>query len=352
LKRQILYALGQAAGVAIAVRKSYLHAPNPPLAPPLPEGISVVIPSRSGRDLLARLLPGLQRELECIPSEIIVVDNGSNDGTAEFLAGQVNVELNPEPLSFAQAVNRGIRRALFSRVLLLNNDMVLEPGFFAPLLNAFKEVPDLFCATAQILFPEGERRQETGKAVMPPDLDIEDFPIRCELPIEGEDLSYVLYGSGGCSLYDARKLRQLGGMSEAFEPAYVEDLDLGYRGWSRGWPTVFVSAARLVHFHRSTTSRYYSERDLTRVVEVNYLRFLARSVASPGAFLKLWTRALRRLNLLAAADSNSPALDALAKAKQASGWVEAAASGRIDDELILAIGSGDVAVFAREVLQC
>jgi GT2 family glycosyltransferase len=345
LNRRILYGLGQAAGVAAAVRKKYLSAPDPPLEPPLPQGISVVIPSRNGRDLLTRLLPGLKRELEGIPSEIIVVDNGSDDGTAEFLAGHVEVETSPAPLSFARAVNRGIRRARSSHLLLLNNDMVLEPGFFAPLLNAFNEVPGLFCATAQILFPEGERRQETGKAVMPPDLALEHFPVRCELPIEGEDLSYVLYGSGGCSLYETRKLRQLGGMGEVFQPAYVEDLDIGYRGWLRSWPTVFVSAARLVHFHRSTTSRYYSDRDLTRVVEVNYLRFLARSVASPGAFLKLWSRALRRLERIAASDAASPAIDALKEAMHAPAWVEVAPSERLDHELIFAIGSGDVAVF-------
>jgi GT2 family glycosyltransferase len=345
LKRRILYRLAQAAGAAAALRKKYLSAPDPPIEPPLPEGISVVIPSRNGRELLAALLPGLERELEGIRSEIIVVDNGSEDGTGEFLAGRVDVECSPAALSFARAVNRGIRRARFAHVLLLNNDMVLEPAFFAPLLKAFRAVPDLFCATAQILFPEGKRRQETGKAVMPPDLALEDFPVRCELPIAGEDLSYVLYGSGGCSLYETRKLRQLGGMSEVFEPAYVEDLDLGYRGWSRGWPTVFVSEARLIHFHRSTTSRYYSERDLKRAVELNYLRFLARSVASPRTFLKLWSRALRRLDRIAATHPDSPALDALAQATNALGWVEAGPAGPLDDELIFAIGSGDVAVF-------
>ena len=119
--------------------------------------------------------------------------------------------------------------------------MLLGEGFFAPLVDAFEKVPDLFCATAQIFFPEGERRQETGKAVMPPPARNLDFPVRCDVPAEGEDLSWVLYGSGGCSLYDAGKLRALGGFDEIFRPAYVEDLDLGFRGWQRGWPSVFVA---------------------------------------------------------------------------------------------------------------
>ncbi len=61
-----------------------------------------------------------------------------------------------------------------------------------------------FAQTAQIRFPAGVRRQETGKAVKAqgrPD----DFPLHCDEPLAGEDLTYVLYGSGGYSLYDTAR---------------------------------------------------------------------------------------------------------------------------------------------------
>src|SRR5579872_5531076 len=116
------------------------------------------------------------------------------------------------------------------------------------------------------------RREETGKAVMPfaSERKPSDFPLRCDLPAEGEDLSYVLYGSGGCSLFEARKLLALGSLDESYEPAYVEDLDLGFRAWEQGWPSVFVAGARVIHEHRATTSRYYSSDYLDRVLERNY----------------------------------------------------------------------------------
>ena len=122
------------------------------------------------------------------------------------------------------------------------------------------------------------RREETGKAVFAQPAP-EDFPVRCEDPIPGEDRSYVLYGSGGCSLYDAAELRALGGVDEIYDPAYVEDLDLGYRAWQRGWPTVFVAGAVVEHRHRATTSRYYTAAQLDAILEINYLRFLARAVS-------------------------------------------------------------------------
>ncbi len=340
-----LYRRALAAGWLAAAAKQMLRPRRHP-APDAhaPDGISVVVPSRNGRALLESLLPGVLEDLAGIPHEVIVVDNGSEDDTAGFLkAGYagVTVETSARPLSFARAVNRGIARAGFSHVCLLNNDMVVEPGFFRALRAAFDEVPDLFCSTAQILFPPGVRREETGKAVMPR-LGLTDFPVSCEEPVAGEDLSYVLYGSGGCSLYDAAKLRTLGSVGEVYEPAYVEDLDVGFRAWQRGWPTVFVAGARVEHRHRATTSRYYSEQDLSRILEINYLRFLAGAVATPAVFQRLWRHAVYRLRLMKAAEP-------LAFAGRAFRLVKRPPQLAMPEEAILALGSGDVAVFPGRV---
>jgi GT2 family glycosyltransferase len=270
---------------------------------------------------------------------VIVIDNGSTDGTAAWLAAEwprVKVEVSAEPLSFAAAVNRGIGRARYSRICLLNNDMLLEPGFFAALDEAFRTVPSLVCATAQIRFPAGVRREETGKAAMA-QAHPDDFPIRCDEPVPGEDLSYVLYGSGGCSLYDAAMLRALGGADEAYAPAYVEDLDLGYRAWQRGWPTVFVAGAVVEHRHRATTSRYYSEAQLTEILERNYLRFLARAVWHGPLFRKLWKQALGRLRRRKDRALRFAAALALN--------TRPAARPSCSEEEFLALTAGDVAVF-------
>jgi GT2 family glycosyltransferase len=302
----------------------------------LPHGITVVIPSRNGKHLLETALPGVERELEAIPSEIIIVDNGSSDGTATSFP-QAILDMSAEPLSFARAVNRGIRRARYSHICLLNNDMIVEPGFFRALREAFDRVPDLFCATAHIFFPPGVRREETGKAVMAHDAAT-DFPVRCDLPIAGEDGSYVLYGSGGCSLYDAGKLRALGDVAEIYTPVYVEDLDLGYRAWARGWPTVFVREARVEHRHRATSSRYYSEEELTAILEVNYLRFLISAVGSPVVFGRLWREAIERLRLI-------HANGALRHACRAPLLTPRPVAATLGEEEFLALTRGDVAVF-------
>ncbi|HUQ90419.1 MAG TPA: glycosyltransferase [Bryobacteraceae bacterium] len=350
LRRPAVYRAALIAGwLASLIRRIVPARPDPP-PKPRPSGISVVIPTRGGKDLLARILPGLLAQQ---PDEVIVVDNGSHDGTAAYLAAtfpQVQVDVSVEPLPVGNALNRGVRAARYSHVCVLNNDMILEPDFLEPLRRAFDEVPQLFCATAQILFPEGMRRQETGKAVWWGRQDHRqdrDFPVRCIEPFAGEDKTYVLYGSGGCSMYDAAKYEQIGGFDEAIRPAYVEDLDLGWRGWQRNWPTVFVARARLIHFHRSTTTRHFKPEMLQSFVEFNFLRFLARHVTDPAVFRRLWRDAVKRLNLLAV---DQPvflgwAIEALAFAWKAARLYQSPPAPCWPEELILAIGSGAVAVF-------
>ncbi len=351
-RRPLLVLVARAAGSMTRLLKAVLPGRSPALRPrePRPQGISVVIPSRNGKDLLHALLPEVVAQIGQIGGEIIVVDNGSDDGTADFLRREypaVVLDEVREPMSFARAVNAGIRKSGYSHVCMLNNDMQVEAGFFTALRAAFDAVPNLFCATAQIFFPEGQRREETGKAIMSPASERKpiDFPVRCELPFPGEDLSYVLYGSGGCSLFDAHKLHQLAGLDEIYEPAYVEDLDLGFRGWQQGWPSVFVAAARVEHRHRATTSRYYSPEFLERVLELNYLRFLARTIGSGRVFGCLWREGVRRLNALSAQTTpNQPALAALAQAWRAPLWTRRPSVQVLSDDHVLAIGSGAVTV--------
>jgi len=314
-----------------------------------PTGISVIIPSRDGKELLAQLLPDVVRQIDQIGGEIIVIDNGSKDDTAGFLAHTyplLKLESSPTPLSFSRAVNAGIGISRFSHVCLLNNDMIIKEGFFEALLAAFNKVPELFCATAQIFFVAGARREETGKAIMPPPSRRAplDFPLRCDAPLPGEDLSYVLYGSGGCSLFDTEKLLTLGGMDEIYDPVYVEDLDLGFRAWQQGWPSVFVAGAQTIHMHRATTSKYYPQEYLEELLELHYLRFLARTITSPRVFFSLWRHAIRRLSVLSATNVVSPQAAPLAKARHSPFWIRRPRLTELSDQHILAVGSGMVSV--------
>ncbi|HML17034.1 MAG TPA: glycosyltransferase, partial [Bryobacteraceae bacterium] len=143
----------------------------------------------------------------------------------------------------------------------------------------------------------------------------------------------VLYGSGGCTLFDAAKLASLGGFDEIYDPAYVEDLDVGVRAWQRGWPSVYCAGARVLHLHRATTSRYFTADQLDQVLERNFIRFLARSIADRATFQRMWRENVVRLNL-------SKKVDALAFASRQQICAHLPAPSNFFD-----LNSGDVSVF-------
>jgi glycosyltransferase involved in cell wall biosynthesis len=101
----------------------------------------------------------------------------------------------------------------------------------------------------------------------------------------------------------------------------------------------------VVHQHRATTSRYYSPEFLAGILELNYLRFLARTIADRRIFRQLWRDAVQRLNVLSANQTTYPAAGAaLAEAWRAPLWIKRRPPAALTDSHILAIGSGAVVV--------
>ena len=109
---------------------------------------TVVIPNWNGKDLLEKYLPSVIAALASNPgNEILVVDNGSTDGSAAFVRERfprVNVLALPENLGFGGGSNAGIRAARNDIVVLLNSDMRVAPDFLAPLVEGFAD-PGSFC---------------------------------------------------------------------------------------------------------------------------------------------------------------------------------------------------------------
>ena len=100
---------------------------------------TVVIPNWNGKDLLAKYLPSIRSALAGNPdNQILVVDNGSTDGSADFLRDtfpDVAVLALPKNLGFGGGSNAGFRAAKNDIVVLLNSDMRVAPDFLAPLLE-------------------------------------------------------------------------------------------------------------------------------------------------------------------------------------------------------------------------
>src|SRR5215472_2522256 len=134
--------------------------------PPSIKAVSIVIPNWNGRDLLEKYLPSVVSSIVShAGSEVIVVDNASEDGSVDFMRQNfpgVRVLSQPRNLGFGGGSNAGFAAAKNDIVVLLNSDMRVEPGFLAPLLEGFRD-PDVFAVSCQIFFSDPNKlREETG----------------------------------------------------------------------------------------------------------------------------------------------------------------------------------------------
>ena len=249
-------------------------------AAPLPASATVVIPNWNGRDLLERYLPSVIAALSHNPeNEIIVVDNGSADGSAEFVRRafpDVKVLALERNLGFGGGSNAGFRAARNDIVVLLNSDMQVSPDFLPPLVEGFRD-ERVFAVSCQIFFRDPAKlREETG--LTQGWWQDGGLKVRHRVDSGLADLFPCFYGGGGSCAFDRRKFLELGGFDILLAPFYLEDADLGYMAWKRGWKVLYQPRSIVYHEHRGTIGKRFSEAQIQAVLKKNYLLFCWKNI--------------------------------------------------------------------------
>ncbi len=255
---------------------------------------SVVIPNWNGRDLLEKYLPSVEAALQGNPeNEIIVVDNGSADGSAEFVRSRfpgVKLVALPRNLGFGGGSNAGFRAARNEIVVLLNSDMRVEPDFLAPLLEGFAD-SQVFAVSCQIFLSDPtKRREETGLTGG----WWQDGALKVTHRADSQvnTLFPCFYGGGGSCAFDRAKFLELGGFDELLAPFYLEDTDLGYLAWKRGWKVFYQPRSVVYHEHRGTIGKKFSSSYIEAVLKKNFVLFCWKNIHE---WTRLWSHFLVRL---------------------------------------------------------
>ncbi|HYO80167.1 MAG TPA: glycosyltransferase [Bryobacteraceae bacterium] len=243
---------------------------------------SVVIPNWNGRDLLEKYLPSVVQALTGNPrNEVIVVDNGSTDGSADWLRQtwpQVRLLALPENLGFGGGSNAGFRAAANDIVVLLNSDMRVDAGFLQPLLDGFTD-EKVFAVACQIFFSDPKKlREETG--LTQAWWSGGQLRVRHRDDAGIRDLYPCFYPGGGSSAFDRRKFLELGGFDHLLRPFYLEDTDLGLLAWKRGWKVLYQPRSIVFHEHRGTIGKKFSHDYIQTVLEKNFALFTWKSIHS------------------------------------------------------------------------
>jgi GT2 family glycosyltransferase len=252
-----------------------------------PQGtLSVVVLNWNGRSDLADCLRSLERQ-EDREIEVVVVDNGSSDGSPEMVERDfpsATLVRNGANLGFAEGCNRGIEASHGEWVAMLNNDAVAHPRWAAELRAAvlgggprlgllqsrilFKQKPDRTNSTGILLFEDGRAR----------DRDF-DVPAREEDAIEA-----IFCPTAGAALYRRAMLEEVRLPSGYFDRGffiYTEDLDLGWRCRLAGWEAIYVPRSTVYHaMHASLSQRGRSAR---RFVEGQCAKNRVRCLVKNGS---------------------------------------------------------------------
>ena len=225
--------------------------------------VSVVTPNYNGKDFLYAYFESLNKNSNEI-GEVIIVDNGSNDGSQEFIRNYrekvdfpiVLIE-NSQNLGFAEAVNQGISKARYDYIFSLNNDTVVEKSAILELLNLLNTDGGIFSVSSKMVqFNNPELIDDAG----------DDYTLLAYTKKRGNnqnlnkfiEVSEIFSSCAGAALYRKDLLEELGGFDSEFF-AYMEDVDLGYRARINGYKNLFCPNAIVYHIGSATTGSQYNE---------------------------------------------------------------------------------------------
>jgi GT2 family glycosyltransferase len=230
--------------------------------------VSVIVVNWNGKKFIAECLDGLRKQTYKDHS-IVLVDNGSNDGSLELVHRKYpEVKTIPlaENLGFAVANNRAIQSIGTQYVALLNNDAVPQPGWLENLLKALEMNPAAgMAASKMLLYDRPDTIDRAG--------DIYTTAATALLNGRGQpsnnfnNPAWVFGACAGAAVYRKRLLDDIGLFDEDFFLLY-EDVDLSFRAQLRGYRCIYVPDAIVYHKASSSIgddspiSVYYSHRNL------------------------------------------------------------------------------------------
>ncbi|MDP9173949.1 MAG: glycosyltransferase family 2 protein [Planctomycetota bacterium] len=221
--------------------------------------ISAILVNYNTREMTVRCLESVVADLAGIPSEIIVVDNGSSDGSAEFIAGAApyaKLIISEKNAGFGAGNNLAMREARGDYFLLINTDAFPKPGASAALLQYLQGNPKVGVVGPKLLNADGSNQQSCFRFPTPLRSWMENlwisaamkrYPAIDDYRFWGHDSQRMVdFVIGACLLVRRSVYEQVGGFDEKFF-MYAEESDWMYRMQKAGWQTAFIPTAFVTH---------------------------------------------------------------------------------------------------------
>jgi N-acetylglucosaminyl-diphospho-decaprenol L-rhamnosyltransferase len=237
----------------------------------MPPVLSVIVPTHDTRDLTLRCLASVLEAPQLAEAdglELILVDDGSRDGTAEEAAHrhpEIALLRHAQAQGFTRSANDGLRAARGEILLLLNSDTEVAPGSLARLIAAFAAAPRLGVAGAALFYPDG-RPQWSGGAEpglawlfalgsgLPALLGRLPGYRRRLRPLEAAARTAPGWVTGAAMAIRRAAWAEVAPLDEGFR-FYAQDLDVCVRARQAGWDIALLPEVRVLHHHGATIGK-------------------------------------------------------------------------------------------------
>lgn len=269
--------------------------PNPDI------DLSICIVTYNARDYLVECLRSIYENTH-LKFEIIVVDNGSNDGVAEMLGDdfpEITLIQNQGNLGYTRPMNQALRTASGSFLMQLNPDTLILPGSLDCLVRYLEGHPDVGICGPKVLNRDGTLQKPCRRGESRPWAVISYFSgLHALFPKSkffggylmnymGEDETHEVAGvSGSCMLIRRDVADQIGYLDERFF-AYQEDADYCFRAKQAGWEVYYVPASKIIHYGGKGGSRIKPYRSIYEWHR-SYWLFYRKNYASDYLFIFNW----------------------------------------------------------------
>ncbi len=232
--------------------------------------LSIIIVNYNVKAFLQNCLLSIQKALDHIPSEIIVVDNASDDGSVEIIKKNfphITLIESPANLGFSKANNIGLKLAKGKYICLINPDTIVEENTFLEMIKFMESNSEAGLAGCKILNPDGTFQLACRRSFPTPWVAFTKivglskiFPksklfAKYNLTYLDENQTYEVDAVSGSFMFLRREVyEKIGGLDETFF-MYGEDLDYCYRVKEAGYKVYYVHSTKIIHFKGESTKR-------------------------------------------------------------------------------------------------
>ncbi|GFN31004.1 glycosyltransferase family 2 protein [Paenibacillus xylaniclasticus] len=244
---------------------------------------SIIIPSFNGLTLLQRLIDSIREHTDpkATPYEIIVVDNGSSDGTCQWCIDQrIPFVSLADNVGFPAACNQGLRIATGDQLMLLNNDIVATPNWLANLSAGLEQESDIGLTGPITNYASGIQQADYRFD------SLEQFMV-IAADVNHPDASKrvrVMRIVGLCMLFKREVYEKVGELDERFSPGHYEDDDYCLRIRMHGYSLLMCQDA-LIYHEGSASFRRTSSAEVEQLIARNRQLYIDKWGIDPGIFI-------------------------------------------------------------------